>query len=315
LQCQNFERGDGTVASGSSSAVSSPQLSPASSLPKSTELGQKVEEEDKETKTSPYFKKKNSQRGPREINSKTVVRTIDLGSLASKLSRKNQKTLREDENALEEIQASETVSSSQKENIQMQMAKDNNACDTVRTTSVDTPTAEEGPSFFKKGHNLEHEAPKSDTVQSVIIPKLHSSPSKLKKRKKEVTSSVRSSGVHKKAKYEGSSRDLGEMPSCQATAETTHTDQHKTEVPSSSACDPPLSSEETHEKIVSGGSVPEAIAENSTSGESSRPPSLPYYLRNFSTVLHAVLENEDDRTLFNQDDMSLIRAFEQLSGN
>ncbi|XP_072242136.1 fanconi-associated nuclease 1 [Leuresthes tenuis] len=311
LQCQNFERGDGTVASGSS-AVSSPQLSPASSLPKSTELGQKEEEEDKETKTSPYFKK-NSQRVPREINSKTVVRTIDLGSIASKLSRKNQKTLTEDENPLEEIQASEPVSSSQKENIQMQMVKDNNACDEVRTTSVDTPTAEEGPSFFKKGHNVEHEAPKADTVQSVIIPKLHSSPSKLKKRKKEVTSSVRSSGVQKKAKYEGSSRDLGEMPSCQTTAETTHTDQHKTEIPSSSACDPPLSSEETHEKIISGDSVSEADAENTTSGESSHPPSLPYYLRNFSTVLHAVLENEDDRTLFNQDDMALIRAFEQLS--
>ncbi|XP_058851216.1 fanconi-associated nuclease 1-like isoform X2 [Acipenser ruthenus] len=40
---------------------------------------------------------------------------------------------------------------------------------------------------------------------------------------------------------------------------------------------------------------------------------LPYYLRNFLTVLQAVLENEDDRQLFNEDDIQSISLFQQLS--
>ncbi|KAL2093370.1 hypothetical protein ACEWY4_010682 [Coilia grayii] len=39
----------------------------------------------------------------------------------------------------------------------------------------------------------------------------------------------------------------------------------------------------------------------------------PYYLRNFLCVLEAVLEQEDDRRLFNQDDLDTIHSFQQLS--
>ncbi|XP_064170018.1 fanconi-associated nuclease 1 [Anguilla rostrata] len=48
-------------------------------------------------------------------------------------------------------------------------------------------------------------------------------------------------------------------------------------------------------------------------GRGVEPTRLPYYLRNFLTVLEAVLENEDDRLLFNQDDLAVIHAFQQLS--
>ncbi|KAG5839385.1 hypothetical protein ANANG_G00204430 [Anguilla anguilla] len=48
-------------------------------------------------------------------------------------------------------------------------------------------------------------------------------------------------------------------------------------------------------------------------GRGVEPTRLPYYLRNFLTVLEAVLENEDDRMLFNQDDLAVIHAFQQLS--
>ncbi|XP_058855160.1 LOW QUALITY PROTEIN: fanconi-associated nuclease 1-like [Acipenser ruthenus] len=40
---------------------------------------------------------------------------------------------------------------------------------------------------------------------------------------------------------------------------------------------------------------------------------LPYYLCNFLTVLQAVLENEDDRQLFSEDDIQSISLFQQLS--
>lgn len=49
-------------------------------------------------------------------------------------------------------------------------------------------------------------------------------------------------------------------------------------------------------------------------GKISQPARLPYYLQNFCSVLKAVLENEDDRALFDQQDMLCIKAFEKLSG-
>ncbi|KAM9352561.1 fanconi-associated nuclease 1 [Symphorus nematophorus] len=320
LQCQNFERGDSSAASASNSVVPSIQLSPRRNPPKSPELDPNKEEEVKETETSPYFKKNNFQQPPREINSKTVVRVIDLGSLSSKLSRKCHKT--EDKHAPkcpEKEIHSEKLSSSQKENFQIQILQDSVTVTDLTTTSADTPAAVEDLSSSDKGRNLELKASKSETVKKLFTPKLRSSSSKLAKRKKETTSG-RVSGSRKKAKFQGSSREPEEVLCSESKTETTDTNQLKTEVPSTtSTCDPLLSSEETHEKsgaVISSDSLPESGAENTTSDqavEGSHPPRLPYYLRNFCTVLQAVLENEDDRALFDQHDMSLVHAFEKLS--
>ncbi|XP_030621183.1 fanconi-associated nuclease 1 [Chanos chanos] len=53
--------------------------------------------------------------------------------------------------------------------------------------------------------------------------------------------------------------------------------------------------------------------EPSESQESKEQPRRPYYLRNFLTILDTVLENEDDKELFNTEDLSVIHAFQQLS--
>ncbi|CAB1429517.1 unnamed protein product [Pleuronectes platessa] len=181
LQCQNFDRGDSSATSASNNVVPSTQLSPRRNPAKSPELDRNKEEEVKETNTSPYFKKDDLQQAPREINSKTVVRTIDLGSLSAKISKKchdpPERTRTEGEQLEKEKDPPETLGSSQKEN------------------------------FLKFAEQ---------TISDQAVKSLH-------------------------------------------------------------------------------------------------PPDLPYYLRNFRTVLEAVLENEDDRALFNQDDMSLIHAFERLS--
>lgn len=428
LQCQNFERGDSTVGSASNSVISSTQLSPRRSLPKSPEMDRKVEEageKGKETKTSPYFKKNNLQQAPREINSKTVVRTIDLGSLSSKLSRKFHKaperketmdTLDETLNssqkenlliqsledkkedlpvrstsvvcvaAVEDTSHSEkqhkfenkasksdtvqkqvtpkphsspskpannsqqapreinsktvvrtidqeslssklsgkfhkaserketvdeldeTLNSSQKENLLIQSLEDEKEGMTRRSTSV-ACAATVNPSHSKKHHKLENKASKSDTVQKQVAPKPHSSPSKPAKRKSK-SSTGKAASFKKKAKLE--------KKSSEGKAGTTDLDQHETVV-ASSACDRPLNLEETCEErvaVVSDDLLPVFGADSITSEQSSTTasPHLPYYLRNFKTVLHAVLENEDDRELFNQDDLSFIRAFENLSG-
>ncbi len=332
LQCRNFERGDSSAASASNNVVPSSQLSPRRNPPKSPDLDPNKEEEEeeeiKESKTSPYFKKNNFQQAPREINSKRVVRMIDLGSLSSKLSRKclgkaPERAQTEDKHAPEEEIYSETLSSSQKENVLIQSLDDTKGCVTVidlTAACADTPTTVGDLSCPDKGHKLECKASKS--VQKVVTPKLLSSSSKLAKRKKQTTSTGGGSGFRKKAKYKGSSREPEEEVLCsESTAEATDTDQLKTEVPSGTAtCDPPLSSEETCEKsaaVINSNSLAESGAENTAgdqAAESSQPPRLPYYLRNFQTVLQAVLENEDDRALFDQHDMSLVHAFEKLSG-
>lgn len=309
LQCQNFERGDSTVGSASNSVISSTQLSPRRSLPKSPEVDRKVEEageKGKETKTSPYFKKNNLQQAPREINSKTVVRTIDLGSLSSKLSRKFHKAPERKE-TMDELD--ETLNSSQKENLLIHCLEDKKEDLPVRSTSVVCVAAVEDPSHSEKQHKFENKASKSDTVQKQVTPKPHSSPSKPAKRKSK-SSTGKAASFKKKAKLE--------KKSSEGKAGTTDLDQHETVV-ASSACDQPLNLEETCEErvaVVSDDLLPVFSADSITSEQSSTTasPHLPYYLRNFKTVLHAVLENEDDRELFNQDDLSFIRAFENLSG-
>ncbi|KAF1386843.1 hypothetical protein PFLUV_G00099070 [Perca fluviatilis] len=323
LQCQNFERGDSIVASASDSVLPSIQLSPRRNPPKSPELDPKKEEEIKET--SPYFKRNNSQQAPREIKGKSVVRTIDLGSLSSKLSMKSHKvserTQKEDKHAKmcpeNKIYSSEALSSSQKENQSLEDKKDYVAVIDLTQTSADTPL--EDLTCSDKGCHLEYKPFKSETFEKRVAPKLRSSSSKLSKRKMGTTSTGRSDS-RKKAKYEGSSREPEEvLSSCLVVAEMTDTDQLKTEVPSTTLCDHHLSSEETYEKgaaAINSNSLAKLGAENISSDqvvESSHPQWLPYYLRNFRTVLQAVLENEDDRSLFNQDDMSLVHAFEKLS--
>ncbi|XP_019627245.1 PREDICTED: fanconi-associated nuclease 1-like [Branchiostoma belcheri] len=41
-------------------------------------------------------------------------------------------------------------------------------------------------------------------------------------------------------------------------------------------------------------------------------PRVPYYLQNFTTVLSSVLDNEDDRSLFNEEDMKYVEAFREM---
>lgn len=316
MQCQNFERGESSAASASKCVVPSNQLSPGKSSPKCPELDRNKEAQDKATKTSPYFKKHNFQQ---EIKSKTVVRTIDLGSLSSKLSKRCPKvpatTPADDKPAPvcpdTEGDPADTLSSSQKENVLIQSLQDTEDCVTVidlTTASGEMPTT--ALSSSQEGHN-------SETTQNASNPRPSSS-SKFAKRKKETFAGKMS--VRKKTKYDGTRREPEDMQSAESTAETNESDQHKTEAASSTPCGVPVSAEEVCEEsdaVMKSDSLPKYGAEQTTSGQpagSSHPPRLPYYLHNFRSVLQVVLDNEDDRALFNQDDMSLVHAFEKLSG-
>lgn len=59
--------------------------------------------------------------------------------------------------------------------------------------------------------------------------------------------------------------------------------------------------------------LPSAIQTNNADNIATDTLRQPYYLRNFLLVLQAVLENEDDRMLFDDEDFRSINAFQQLS--
>uniref|UniRef100_A0A3P9KPV2 Fanconi-associated nuclease n=1 Tax=Oryzias latipes TaxID=8090 RepID=A0A3P9KPV2_ORYLA len=287
LECQNFQSGDSIgFTSGSSSAQLSSQRN----------SDRAVDQKEEETNTSPYFKKGEGQQEAREIKSKTVVRTIDLGSLSSKLSKHcnktPEKTHTEDKNTLQEVYSSETLCGSQKENA---LINESNNKKDLFTMSSDTRTPENNPSS-SKGPFSKSPPLKTDSSQTLVTPN-----SKQAKRKKEETPSVRLSSYKKKVKYEGKSEEPN-TKSCAVTTKTTDMKEQEAE----------WSSVASKEKNIEGTSVPQTAAAAAADQSPDTPP-LPYYLRNFRTVLHAVLENEDDRELFNQDDMMIINTFNKLS--
>ena len=43
-------------------------------------------------------------------------------------------------------------------------------------------------------------------------------------------------------------------------------------------------------------------------------PKVPYYLRNFLTILNHVLQNAHNWSLFSEQELSLLRSFSELQG-
>ncbi|XP_077424278.1 fanconi-associated nuclease 1 isoform X2 [Vanacampus margaritifer] len=293
LQCKNFERPDSS-ASSASNIVASPSRSSLKS-----QLDPVLEEE---TKTSPYFKTRTSPNVSREISSKTVVRKLELGSLSAKLSRTCQKTNDRTHSDVKYADAVsdlnknklDDISNSQKENLASQALGSD--ADSVIPVELTTNAGAFTTASLEKDFKTE------------MWPKVSlSSSSKLVKRKTETPAKGNVSSLRKKPKHEGTSsteseteddvkfKPLPEMPS--------PADYNPLSSPDKSSC---ISS------VLQAVSVAEKS--NSDQRDNTSPPQrLPYYLRNFQTVLRAVLENEDDRALFNEDDMTIVQAFQKLS--
>lgn len=311
VECQNFERSDGSAPSASSGVELSPTRSPL----KSPTSGSNIKKG--EAKTSPYFKKSSTQQAPREVCNKNVVRTIDLGRLSAKLSRKSGTATSERRQTggkpslTEKEINSEMISSSQKENKLIEGLEDKGGISRIDNLSMNTanlPNAVVDVSDPEANLRLDNKA-KSDPMES--IPEANSSSFKLSKRKKEASTGRRLS-FSKRAKHEdeeveeGGSAVMEETSPCERIE--ADTDQMKPEVPS---CPAVMSSGESATEDKSTSLAEVGAGDQVVDG--TQLPHLPYYLRNFRTVLQAVLENEDDRRLFDQQDMSHVHAFERLS--
>lgn len=310
VECQNFERSDSSAPLASNGVELSPTRSPL----KSPTSGSNQEKG--ETKTSPYFKKSGSHQAPREVCNKNVVRTIDLGSLSAKLSRKSgtassERTQTGGKPAQTEKEInSEMISSSQKENQLIEELEDKKDCSRVADlmiNSTNLPNAAVDVSGPEAKHRLDH---KVESDQMEITPEVNPSSLKLSKRKKEASTGKRLS-LSKRAKHKEEEEGCGRVTEETSPHERVEadSDQMKPEVPSR----PAATSNGENAPDNKSASLAEAGAGDQVA-DGAQLPRLPYYLRNFRTVLQAVLENEDDRRLFDQHDMSHVHAFERLSG-
>ncbi|KAI1904341.1 hypothetical protein AGOR_G00004660 [Albula goreensis] len=97
-------------------------------------------------------------------------------------------------------------------------------------------------------------------------------------------------------------------------AAQTGTESSKLETCDAATRPGPCRDSEESKITVHSTKVTEVVADQAKAEKGGPEPTrLPYYLRNFLTVLEAVLENEDDRLLFNQEDLAAIHTFQQLS--
>uniref|UniRef100_A0A4W5QH14 Fanconi-associated nuclease n=1 Tax=Hucho hucho TaxID=62062 RepID=A0A4W5QH14_9TELE len=289
-QCQNFQREDGA------------SIDTASEKPQ------------REANTSPYFKKhgassSSQQVNTREMSSKTVVRPIDIGSrLSSKLSRRGLKQrLKSPEDLQSQVddiittqespekdRRSEELSSSQKENHLPQGLGDQTTClmDTETTNvTVESPsTISLGrPPVESRCEKRDGEEPDDDLTRNERLTSTTADDDK--QHTTEESSAVNCDALLKSG---------SEVPEEERQRRKVKLEEEE---------------EEEEESTVSGSSdrLTEPDTDRRADKRDSESPRLPYYLGNFLTVLEAVLENEDDRMLFSQEDLSAIRGFERLS--
>ncbi|XP_051726904.1 fanconi-associated nuclease 1 [Ctenopharyngodon idella] len=279
---------------------------------------------EKETDTSPYFKKNCVMRqdSPKTNLQTKAVKTVGLGSLSSKLSRRALRLSGESETDNTHVSGKEEacnaeLSSSQKENCRKCLTFESKAggMDTDNTLPTE-PTALNQPQVknIEKSVAVLAESSSSSDIQSVKS----SSSSRLKRKSeglpKNDTNTTETSIIHKKSRF---------LQSKTENRQDTNVKSGQTEASASvydvSSSESRIKSKTTYKDIermpaTTPANEPKMPAvEKTNEGSEHQHTRQPYYLQNFRTVLEAVLENEDDRLLFNEDDFSTIHTFQQLS--
>lgn len=257
---------------------------------------------EKTAETSSYFKKNcvPKQDSPKTNLQAKVVNTVGLRSLSSKLSRKAPRLPSASGVSADDKVNNGELSSSQKEN-------------TFESVSCVVDIGNSFPSEPAASNQLQVQgmeksvAVLAETSSSSVACHLGKSPSKVLKRRSD--ESQKTDTVHKKSRY------ISKSPFPVFKGQETNLSSDQTEAPSR-VCDVPSSATQTEKETTDPMDEPEMLNKvTATEGSENRSTRQPYYLQNFRTVLESVLENEDDRMLFNEDDFSAIHAFQKLSGN
>ncbi|XP_062860610.1 fanconi-associated nuclease 1 [Trichomycterus rosablanca] len=290
-RCKDFSEESGVGAQDKTSpSLSNNGLRNPDVEEKPTNMHAKTEE----SKTSPYFENNGMawQESPKRNCQAKEVRTVSLDRLSSKLSKKVLVFSEDSKNNETQVPVFHEpdfteASSSQKENFD---------------ATTNPPHAEkyEAPVPTLESPGTEASQPLKTAASSRIMKRktdTRAAPNLQKKiRHAENKSKNKAfpifSQIHR-SHASASTNDIGEdgLPDVRKSKDE-NVEEKKTRKPQES---------DDLQKDASATSAEPALARQ------------PYYLQNFLTVLEAVLENEDDRVLFNSDDLSHIHSFKQLS--
>lgn len=320
--CQRFQRGCEQQAIPVTSAHetllhSSPLDSSAGSDPAGSPHAGKSQS------TSPYFKAQATVQlhETKENPADKVFRTVDLGSLASKLSRRRlQFSVSEDRSCAEAAPQNRTT------------FEDTNSSDNICNVEAHLPTDTDfvpkaaGPQGRGVGPTKKEATPTFLPPVEVISKPLDAS-SRLSKRKaggpgrgSRAQSSDRAAALDssKRPRHDGVGVSAPmENPQLPYRIHTSGTDASPSTGKEVLAVEDDVRYSPPVDGTVPGTvqAQPEASSTNQSVAEGiGESPRLPYYLRNFLMVLETVLENPDDRLLFSEEDLGVVHTFRQLSG-
>lgn len=293
--------------------------------------------------TSPYFKSKDDEtcKNQGELSPRNV-KVIPLGSLSSKLSRRYIKAKRSIEKneefashtpqsssatGVRMVNCSETEdkdqtleNSSQKENLF--------TCDSL--TEQNTESTVEGATLIEAANQnstgecgrstltpaFSDHAPMASAPELTLGSRLQCASSEASLAKQASISQVQGAGVEKlEADVEVTVTVAAEAkPQVSDPEAPSHTSTHDaskgSDIPKR-----PLEGDSGLMNEVACGVPLEQGSDCDGHGQPVPAPSgHPYYLRSFLVVLGAVLENEDDRMLFDEHDQGIVTKFYQLSG-
>ncbi|XP_073706826.1 fanconi-associated nuclease 1 [Garra rufa] len=261
--------------------------------------------------TSPYFKKNCAvKQDSSETNVQAKpVKTVGLGSLSSKLSRRVLRLSGEsemDRTCGKEETCDAELSSSQKENCVKSLTCESKADGVGKNNTLPTkPAASNQPQVknMEKSVTVLAESSRSADIYSSSL-----SSSRVLKRKSEElpkndTNTTEAFVINKKSRYFQSK-----------TENRQETNVKSDETEASSDVVPSTNKDIERNPNTTPANDSKALGvEKNSEGSEHQHTRQPYYLQNFRTILEAVLENKDDRMLFNEEDFSAIHTFQQLS--
>lgn len=259
----------------------------------------------------------------------SAVRQIDLGGLCSKMSgrphegRGSRKT--PDRRCLG---SDSELSGSQKENLCAGEDANEDRFMITDLTQQDCHSEKKSPSIthpqcLADGQHImegnQDDASKVESVHPMFSQQRLSSPSSTLTKRKAAelpgTSVGKMPSSRKKPKCERISGESNKTLSSVEHTENSDSNNQQKDPSTAASLWNKVPPKKADESLVDGAKLSEhSAAEPARTSESINRSRLPYYLCNFRTVLEAVLENQDDKVLFNPEDLSSIHAFEKLSG-
>uniref|UniRef100_W5N8A0 Fanconi-associated nuclease n=1 Tax=Lepisosteus oculatus TaxID=7918 RepID=W5N8A0_LEPOC len=308
-----------------------PEKSPSPDVDSSPSQAEASPGPKKEKKqTSPYFKNQGPSAEVREACSEArVVRTIHLGCLASKLSRRQQRQGKDSQLGLTQpfplspkpsgsvtqaLGDSGALNRSQTENHYIEPSRTVLGSSTGEANSTGLGVPETSPGERHERPGVLTEVWKGEGPNQTDVSDVSSSAAPLSPRSTVAPRATLGSPADsscKKRRHHGDRNPTDEVSGLSGSQQANQDRGTSSERVAGEAGDAEL----VDRRGRMSGAAPSSVTVVGGSNGELLPEStrLPYYLRNFLAVLEAVLENEDDRQLFNQEDMRIIRAFQHLS--